>query len=121
MIRKPIPPTLDIGDPLDFWVKQAHKLISELRLPAEFILEARAIAEGAFKNKWLDVKIKKEFPHESFLPRVSHPLVFDFTVAGDSRIVEIMELAIYLKKFVGDKNLGAVIDAMKNSFQAGLL
>ncbi len=114
-------PELDIGDPRDHWVNQAHKLADKLRLPRPLINETRAIVEGAFGSSWLNEVFNGVRNQHALIPQPTHPFDTLFGVAGDCQVVELMELGVYLKRLAYTPNLVDVINVMKNHYSTGLL
>lgn len=114
-------PELDIGDPRDHWISQAHKLANRLRLPSALIDETRAIIESAFGSSWLSEVFNGLRNQHALIPQPTHPFDTLFGVAGECQVVELMELGIYLKHLANAPNLVDVINVMKHHYSTGLL
>ena len=114
-------PELDIGDPFQHWTRQAYALAAQLHLPVDFIDEARSIVASAFTREWLESVFERPVPRGSLPTKRVHPLEALFSVAGPSQIVELIELAVYLKHLAPSTNIGEVIAVMKDNYQTGLL
>jgi len=107
---------IDFGDPLEDWIRRAYKFADDLCLPADFINEAKCIVVNAFTERWLN----KEFQDKTF-PLIfkphRHEIAQHFLTAGESQIVDIIELAIYLKTLAKDQNINKVVIALCNMKQ----
>lgn len=114
-------PRLEGGDPRERWIRRAFHYAEQLGLPTDFIVETKNIIEAAFSKEWLDGVLAKKLPRTSVLPPTVHPIEHMFHVSGESRVVELMELAVYLKHLTSCRNLPEVVTVMKNSYSTGLL
>lgn len=112
---------LDIGDPRDHWISQSHQLASKLSLPVDFINETRDIVEGAFGCDWLSEIFGKPRSKHTLVPKAHHHLDTLFGVAGECQVVELIELAVYLKRLAICPNVADVINVMKNHYATGFL
>src|SRR5690349_24675250 len=90
---------LQIGDPFEFFEEQAYALHRELALPTGFVPEALAIVKGAFGESWLRTQVETK-TRAMPLPLNVHPLGGCFAVRGPSDIVEVLELAVYIKRLI---------------------
>ncbi len=111
---------LDIGDPFEFFVKQAFVLHRRLSLPLDFVHEAIALIKVAFGEEWLREKTQTK-TRATALPLSTHPLGNYFAVSGPSDIVNILELAIYIKKLANVPRIADVLKSMKEDYGPGYL
>lgn len=119
-MKKPVK-ELDIGDPFDHFAKQAFRNATKSRFPIQFINEAIAIVRTAFGENWVRKMFEKNRGATPIRPLSKHPLADCFTIAGESQIAEVLELAIYLKKLAKVRNIDYVITQMKDKYYSGLL
>src|SRR6266508_2196310 len=113
-------PELEIGDPFDFFIRQAHRLSRTLFLPIENVAEVVEIVRGAFGDAWIRGKVESR-TQGTPLPEYTHTLGRCFGIAGDSQVVSVFEIAVYLKHLCRVYNLQQVIDNMRAQWGAGLL
>lgn len=109
-----------IDDPFERWITRAIGLAPSLHLPLDFIEEAAAIVRSAFGEEW----IRKSLARPTHTPLVRiyrHPVLDAFSAPGPNQCVELLELAVYLKRLIGVKNLEQVIKSMKSQYAPGLL
>lgn len=100
--------------PLAHWTYHAYRRAKELGLPVRFIEEARDIVVGAFGSHLLERHFRQPRSGAIFVDP-AHPVVHAFKVAGDPQIVEIMELAVYLKRLAGVVGFNAVAAMMREA------
>lgn len=112
---------LEIVDPLEYWTKCAYFYASKINLPVDFIDEARDIIVSAFSKDWLEKLFKRKLPCDSLIPNIPHPMKTFFKTPGESQVVSIMELAVYIKKLCHSKNFYDVIQIIKDSFFTGFM
>lgn len=113
-------PVLEIGDPFLFMERQAYAMQTELRLPTDFIPAAIDIVKGAFGEEWLRDRAHAK-TRATPIPLSDHPLGTCFAVAGPTDIVEILELAVYIKRLARVPRLDVVVRAMRDRYGPGLL
>lgn len=111
---------LDVGDPFEFFTDKARRVRQDLSIPIDFLHEAVAIVRGAYGDDWIRAQVEAR-KHASPLPEYVHPLGSYFGIAGESQIVSIFELAVYLKRLATVRNLPQVIESMKEKWGPGLL
>lgn len=99
-------------DPFDLFNSNALKLMTKHDLPADFINESLSIIKNTFGESLLRNYINTK-KRGTIIPHCKHPLGNLFQVAGENQIVELMELAVYLKKLYQVPNLDKVIENMK--------
>lgn len=109
----------DIGDPFEFWAQQACKLSDKLGISAQFTDEALAIVKGAFGEAWLRKIIVDRNKGGFLIPMPKHPLAMRFLAPRESEIIEIYELAVYIKRLLRVKNIDKVLTAMKACYSPG--
>ncbi|HYM40712.1 MAG TPA: hypothetical protein VEY12_11335, partial [Thermoplasmata archaeon] len=85
-----------------------------------FIPEAIDIVKGGFEEEWLRQRAHAK-TRATALPFSDHPLGDCFAVAGPNQIVEILELAVYIKRLVRAPRLETVLHAMREQYGPGLL
>jgi hypothetical protein len=102
--------------PLDHWTYRGYRRATDLGICSEFIEEARDIVVGAFGRDWLTEQLSQA-PQGFRLVYDGHPLVESFLVAGDPQIVEVIELAVYLKRLAGVRRLDQVVTMMRQRGQ----
>ena len=96
-------------------------MAKKLKLPIAFIDEAIHIIEGAFGNTWLESISKKINRSEPILPFKTHPIGNYLSIGDEASVVNLLELALYLKKACRLKNFEDVIKIIKDDFSTGLL
>ncbi len=109
-----------IEDPFERWVTRAVGAAKHLNLPLAFIEEAAAIIRSAFGEEW----IRQSLARPTYTPIISlhrHPVLDGLATAGPSQCVELLELAVYLKRLVGVRNLERVVKAMRKQYAPGFL
>ncbi|MCA9124557.1 MAG: hypothetical protein H6822_15410 [Planctomycetaceae bacterium] len=111
----------EIGDPWEHWLSQARALAAELQLPCEFIDEACAIVENAFGHDWLSALFGKQNLSHKLVPKPLHRLDTLFGVAGKSQVVELIELAVYLKQLATCSGIPSVMDVIREHYATGFL
>lgn len=102
--------------PLDYWTYHAYRRAKALNLPTEFIEEAREIVINAFGREWLESQFRSNRDGEVFV-HPGHPIVKNFIIGGDNQLVEVIELAIYLKWLTKVKGLDQVVGILRDSGQ----
>jgi hypothetical protein len=105
---------------LEDWTRDAYRRAVALRLPSNFLEEARDIVVGTVGREWFEEATARA-PRGVGLSRRGHPLVGNFLVAGDPQIVEIIELAVYVKRLVGVRGLEEVVQNLRSQFDSTLL
>jgi len=113
-------PELKIGDPFRFFERQAWEVRKKLDLPMEFVPEALAILQNAFGEDWLRRQVETT-TRRSPIPFHVHPLGGCLGVAGESQIVEVLELAVYLKRLFDVPAIVNVLHDMKTKYAHGFL
>jgi len=98
--------------PFDLFNSNALKLMIDLDLTADFINESLSIIKNTFSESLIGDYINTK-KRGTIIPYCKHPLGNLFQVAGENQIVELMELAVYLKKLFQIPNLDKVIENMK--------
>ena len=111
---------LDIGDPFEFFVKQAYTLYRELSIPLDFAHEAIAIIKMAFGEEWLREKVRTK-TRATALPLRTHPLGNYLAVSGPRDIVDILELAVYIRRLWNVPRLMDVLNSMKEDYGPGYM
>lgn len=114
-----IPPELETGDPFEFFEKQTFALHGRLSLPVEFVPEAIHILKGAFGEQWLREQVALIRP-APVLPQKFHPLGIAFGL-GEAGVVQLLELAVYIKKLIRVPKLDVVLKEMKVGYFHSLL
>jgi hypothetical protein len=85
-------------DAIAFWLRRAHEQARQLDLPVDFLGEAIGIVTNAVSASWIRAQIdKRRFGLMGAF--TSNPLINALAIAGDSQLVTIVELAVYLKAF----------------------
>lgn len=111
----------DIGEPLEYCAQQVCKFSGELKIDSGFATEAIAIIKGAFGEHWLREIFMQDSRGRPVLQRFGHPLHTIFMTPSQSHIVELYELAIYIKKLLRCPNVDKVIAMMKTQYEEGLM
>ncbi len=109
-MAKPKFPELEVTDPIEFWRSRAMKFADGLGVTSSQVNEALGIIVTAFGNDWLRATCGRKYS-SAFLPR--HPFTSMFNTASESAIIEVMEIAAYLKALYQIPSLGALITNLK--------
>ena len=111
----------DVGDPFEYWAQQACKLSGKIQISPSFVNEAIAIIKGAFGEKWLRNSFDEKMRNSPVIAMPKHRIIRNLSTPGESQIIEIYELAIYIKRLVNVKNLDKVLKMMKTQYAEGLM
>ena len=112
----------DVGDPFEYWCKQAYKLSGKLKISPDFISEAMEIVKGAFEKEWLLRSFNRQ-TRGGVLTAIHQPrsLKDNILTPSESSIMELYEIAVYIKRLWQIKNFDKVIVMMKISYAQSLL
>ncbi len=110
-----------MSDIFGLFHRQAYAMAIKLKLPIGFIDEAISIVDGTFGKTWLKEICMKIDKSEPILPFRVHPIGNYLSIADETSIVNLLELAMYLKKLCRTKNVEDVIRILKDNYSTGLL
>lgn len=112
----------DVGDPFEYWCKQAYKLSGKLKISPDFIMEAMEIVKGAFGKEWLIQSFNRQ-SRGGVLTAIHQPksLKDNILTPSESSIMAIYEIAVYIKRLLHIKNLDKVLVMMKSNYAQSLL
>ena len=109
-----MPQELDIGDPFEFWTDRAARAANRLSLGHISVPEAISIVRNALGEDWLrTVSTLRSTAEVPFKP---HRLGDCLTIAGDGEIVEIVELALYLRTLHDVPGLSEVFPVLRDDY-----
>ena len=94
--RNALPLELEVRDPFDFWIARATGAAARLGLTHVPMAEALAVVSNAVGETWL--RSVCELASTAETPFKPHPLGDWLTIAGDDAVVEVVELALYLRR-----------------------
>lgn len=107
-------PTEEYSDPVDFFRISAMGLADKLAINGSQINEAVGILATALGAEWLRQISSRRYP-TAFSNR--HPLALILTTAGEHQVVEVLELASYLRVLAHVENIDQVIHHLRNGDQ----
>jgi hypothetical protein len=101
------------GPRMSEWMQSAHERFKALEIPLEILCDSYELVRGAVGNEWLEGQERKLAASGRKISDC-HPLFRDLTSPADTAIIEICELGIYLKHFMRDPALPAVLDDLRS-------
>src|SRR5438132_12823660 len=94
------------------WLQYASERAAALQLDFSLISESHAIVCAAVGNVWLDEQ--ESTRGNAAMPIAStHPLYRDLHAPTDQSVLEICELALYLREFQNDPALPAIMHDLR--------
>jgi len=105
------------------FLDRARRLAKELRLPPGSAEEGVAILRTAFSEEWITSAANN--PGRKFTSNIfrseRHPVGAAFAIAGASQVVEMLELAAYLRRLARVARLGEAVAQLKSNYDHALL
>jgi hypothetical protein len=102
------------------WRLRAALQANALGVPLELVGEAAGILTTVFGGEWLDEKCRR-IDRGTVFPLRQHPLGSALRIGGESQVVEVLELAAYLKSLTAVSGLEVVTDLLRVQYRSAFL
>jgi len=110
----------DMSDPFYNWRLRAAAATGVLHYSADLVNEAAGIVSVVFGREWL-ASVAEAPDHSSVFHLGRHPLGHALTAGGESQVVDVLELAGYLKTASRLPGFHKMVTDLKSQFRQTLL